>query len=163
MANDDTELLTLGARLEQIADEWRAQMHADYTEDAARDIKVKRLTGIAAGEAPPYDKNSSYWAIRSATPYDQPAQQVDNAWNDIHGRLFPLAERILAMRAHTLEGLRVQANAVSLAAAELWDNGRHDNDDSPHHERMFIEAVCAFLGTTPIPKRTFQNRREKDR
>jgi hypothetical protein len=161
MANDDTELLALGTRLDKIADEWLAQMAADRSDDAAHDAKVEALTGVPASNAPPFDADHPYWSIRGATPFDQPAQQIDNTWNDIHARLFPLCERILAMRAHTLAGLRVQATAISLAAANLWDNGPHDNDDSPHHERMFIECVHAFLGITPIPKNTFQNRREK--
>ena len=55
MANDDAELLALGARLQKIADEWIAQMARDRTEDAAHNAKVELLTGIAAHEAPPYN------------------------------------------------------------------------------------------------------------
>ena len=41
----------------------------------------------------------------------------------------------------------MQTRAVTLAAAELWDEDRDDNA----HERLFIEAVCAFVGITPLP------------
>jgi hypothetical protein len=39
------------------------------------------------------------------------------------------------------------SRAITLAAAELWDD-EFDGDD---HERAFIEAVCAFVGITPLP------------
>jgi hypothetical protein len=75
----------------------------------------------------------------------------DATWattDDLNDRLFPLAEDILSQRAHTRAGLTVQAKAVSLVAAELWENPDYHNP----HERMFIEAVCSFLGITPIPQ-----------
>jgi hypothetical protein len=75
----------------------------------------------------------------------------DATWattDNLNTRMFELCEDILAQRAHTRAGLTVQAKAVSLVAAELWDNPAEHNP----HERMFIEAVHAFLGITPIPQ-----------
>jgi hypothetical protein len=145
MPNDDTQLLALGAQLQKITDEWLAKMAADNTINAAHDAKVEALTGIPTHDAPPYDENKPYWTIRSATPFNLPDPELEK-WTDIHKHLFPLCERILAMRAHTLEGLRDQATAITLSAAELWDPGFHDDS----HERMFIECVCQFLGITPV-------------
>jgi hypothetical protein len=151
MPTDDAHLLALGTELEQIANEWLAQMAADHTVNTAYDAKVEALTGTPAGDAPPFDNDSTYWVIRRATPLNHPDPQLEE-WTALHARLFPLAERILAMRATTLAGLRVQATAISLAAAELWDHGMNHHDE-PNHERMFVEAVCQFLGVTPVPLR----------
>jgi hypothetical protein len=126
-------------------------MAADLTLNAAHDAKVEALTGIPADDAP-HDKDSPYWTIREATPLNHPDPELEK-WTEIHNRLFPLCEKILSMRAHTLEGLAVQTNAIGLAAAELWDPGMNQDDDKPNHERMFVEAVCAFLGITPVPLR----------
>jgi hypothetical protein len=151
MPNDDTHLLTLGTRLDKIADEWLAKMAADNTLNAAHDAKVEAFTGIPASDAPPYDETHPYWAIRKATRLNHPDPELEE-WTDFHKRLFPLVEKILAQRAHSLAELRVQATAVSLAAAELWDVGRPDEDE-PHHEKMFVEAVCSFLNVVPVPLR----------
>jgi hypothetical protein len=147
--NDDAELLTLAPQLEQLANAWLAQMAADRSYDAAHDARVEKLTGIPAADAPPYNKDTPYWTIHEAVAYDQPRLHIDETWTAIHARLFPLCENILRRRATTLPGLAVQATAVSLAAAELWDPSPHDNA----HERSFIEAVCDFVGVVPVPLR----------
>jgi hypothetical protein len=152
MPNDDAYLLALGRQLEPIIQQWLAQMALDRTERAIHDTKVEQLTGISAHEAPPYSKDAAYWTIHETVPHDQPDLQIDETWTNIHAHLFPLCENILSRRAHTLEGLRVQTIAVSLAAAELWDRGH--NHDGPPHERMFIEAASTFLGVVPVPLRT---------
>jgi hypothetical protein len=149
MPTNDSELLALGSELDRISNEWLAQMARDRSDDAAHNTKVRTLTGINTDDLPrPYDRDDPQWLVYDAVPRAKP-----KPWDDIHSRLFPLCEHILSQRAHTLAGLAVQANAVSLAAAELWDPGCHHDDDPPQHERMFIQAVCDFLGIIPVPAR----------
>jgi hypothetical protein len=49
--------------------------------------------------------------------------------------------------------LAVQAKAITLAVPELWDGGPWDGDVPETRERVFIEAVCAFVGVE-VPSRT---------
>jgi len=105
-----------------------------------------RRAGIAGRDVPPMnDEPTGYWKTREAL--SKAASHADRdeddklflTIDDIDDRLFPLAEDILSRRARTVAGLAVQAKAVTLAAGELWNDGRDDNE----HERAFIEAVCA--------------------
>jgi hypothetical protein len=73
----------------------------------------------------------------------------DATWaitDNLNDRMFELCEDILAQRAHTRAGLTVQAKAISLVAADLWDA------EVESHELKFIKAVCSFLNITPIPQ-----------
>ena len=65
----------------------------------------------------------------------------------IQDQLFPLVDEILSLKASTPAGLAVQAKAVAYAAADLWD----PPDLEETHERLFIEAACAFCNITPWP------------
>jgi hypothetical protein len=52
------------------------------------------------------------------------------------------SESILDLRAKTSDGLKIQARAVAMATADLFDGPAEKQD----HERKFIESACAFLG-----------------
>jgi hypothetical protein len=69
------------------------------------------------------------------------------AWNDIHDRMWPLANRIMEHRPKTLAGLAVLARAASFAR-EDWFDDEHEESETG---RSIIEAMCAFCGVTPLP------------
>jgi hypothetical protein len=73
----------------------------------------------------------------------------DGVWDRFHDRSYPLCEKILSLRATTLAGLAVQARASSLAESELWEDEDRD-EEWDDRQRAFIEAVCAFVGVTPV-------------
>jgi hypothetical protein len=68
-------------------------------------------------------------------------------------------DEILPLKASTPAGLAVQVKAVVFAAADLWDIIPDDEpDDYNPHERLFIEAACAFCGIAPLPMQRRQGR-----
>jgi hypothetical protein len=71
-----------------------------------------------------------------------------SVWDKIQDPFFPLVKEILSLKA-TTAGLAVLVKAVAYAASDLWD-GDEDSGFTPH-ERMFIEAACAFCNITPWP------------
>jgi hypothetical protein len=155
---NDVELLALGARLEPIAQEWLAQRAADDIDHREFEAEVERATGVAccdqvAPEEYPWPPDS-YWAIREKIVKEHPCEDPElTSWNRIHARLYPLVDDILARKARPLAGLAVQAKAITLAVPELWDGGLWDGDVPETRERVFIEAVCAFVGVE-VPSRT---------
>jgi hypothetical protein len=64
----------------------------------------------------------------------------------------PLVEDILERKASTVQGLAIQATAVTLANSELWDDACEGDD----HLRCFIENACSFLGVVPVPLRVVE-------
>jgi len=146
----DAELLRLGAELDDVAKEWLVISTRAEERLARFNAKVEQVTGIATRDAPNIDDDTiGYWDARmSISGDDFDGQAEDDRCNAMQARLFPLAEDILARRAQTIAGLAVQAKAITLAAADLWDEEDADGHD---HERTFVEAVCAFVGITPVP------------
>jgi hypothetical protein len=68
-------------------------------------------------------------------------------WNAIHGRMWPIAERIMTFRPKTAAGLAIVARAASFACSDWFD----DEDEQSMLDRSIIEAMCAFCGVTPLP------------
>jgi hypothetical protein len=85
------------------------------------------------------------WHRQRALDAQPDGPSSDGAWDDILGRVYAFADRVMALHARTLAGFAVQARAASLAAHDLFDLP----DDG--HERMFIECACRFAGVTPVP------------
>ena len=85
------------------------------------------------------------WHAQRALDAQPNAPASDDAWDDILGRAFKFADRVLALHARTRAGFAVQARAASLAAHDVFDLP----DDG--HERMFIECACRFAGVVPVP------------
>jgi hypothetical protein len=77
-------------------------------------------------------------------------QAYDDAFEVVNGQLCALMDPIYSLTATTIDGLAVQAVAVTIAAAELWDV---DPDQEPELqiERRFIEAVCRYTGVEHPP------------
>jgi hypothetical protein len=147
--NPDAELLNLGEQLNRVIRDYNAQQLKDRPRRAVFEAKVEQVTGIARHNAPvSWDEDSpaavAYYEARSALARaDHSDTDNDDPWTDIHGRLYPIVDDILSRRAQTVTGLAVQARAVVMAMAELWDGAGEG------HERVFIEAVCAFVGVAP--------------
>ena len=168
--NPDAKLLQLGKQFEQVEQEWAAQVTIDRRQHAIFEAKVEQATGIAFRDAPAEPDNFRYgdpvpelteetraaWyhATReriSKQQFGGPEYSDENEpWGPIHDRLYELVNEILPCKAVTAAGLAVQVRAVVLAAADLWD-GDDNDDDNTKHEKLFIEAACAFVGVTPAP------------
>jgi hypothetical protein len=99
-----------------------------------------------------------YWAYhdkiqtaRNAIPHgdaDQKDEDGRTVWDRLNGQLNPLVEEILALKATTIDGLRVQARAVALVAPESFE----DDPDDWRPEQNFIRNVFAFLGVDGMGK-----------
>jgi hypothetical protein len=156
MGSPDAELLELGVKLDAIISEWQAEVRLYRAETNVWEAACKAagLPRLELDEVPReefdarhkarcelwYPEKAEYDA-RLAANHDE--HGVSIVWNDIHGRLYPIVDDIFSQRARTIAGLAVQARAVVMAAAELWDF------EPEGHERVFIESVCAFVGVAP--------------
>jgi len=165
----DAELLRLGAQFEPIIREYAAQTAIDEEKTAAFNAAVELATGIADRDAPEHPEGHRYrdpvpeltkenravWyhATRDKILHERFSgySDEDNPWNAIHDRLDALAKDIISRKAQTVAGLAVQARAMTAYYAELWDRDEDDEDDEGSGHRIFIEAVCAFVGVTPVP------------
>jgi broad specificity phosphatase PhoE len=74
-------------------------------------------------------------------------------WEDIHGRIWPLIDAIMAHKPQTVVGLGVLARAFTLDHAEQWESVFVDGQ----HHRAFMEAVCAIAGVVPVPTEAVQS------
>ncbi len=122
-------------------------MARGHKQSALINSEALRRTGVARCDAPEYVYPSTgYWAVRDEVcrAMSDPAADGDDAEIESRNeRLYAVLNDILACRAKTTEGQKIQARAVALAAADLWDGLAPEND---HHERQFIEATRAFFG-----------------
>lgn len=157
-AGSDGELLRLGAALNRIEQEWLVQHAIDAKRRAAWEAACEAagLPRIDFGSIPDddwrayQDKRSSIWTDPDMHELDE--DDDGEAWGKINDQLYRLVDEILPLKASTPAGLAVQAKAVVFAASDLWDIIPDDEpDDYNPHERLFIEAVCAFCGIAPLP------------
>jgi hypothetical protein len=153
----DIELLRLGVELEAVIVEWHAQRAIDRKHSAAvyAALEAAGLSDIDHHRSLPDDEFRAYLAKRDAVTepiYRASSDDVNEAgesiaWNDIHGRMWPMINAVLECKAQTLAGFAVQARAITLSHAELWEDAiGHDEDHRP-----FLEAACAFAGVVPVP------------
>jgi hypothetical protein len=77
-------------------------------------------------------------------------QAYDDAFEVVNGQLCALMDPIYSLTATTIDGLAVQAAAVTIAAADIWDNDP-DEEAPLGVERRFIEAVCRYTGVEHPP------------
>jgi hypothetical protein len=148
--NPDAELLRLGAQLVPLEQERAVQMASDREKRAAVHAEVYRRTGIATRDAPcPIKDHPAYWDVRRQVSEEIWGPNSDDedengapAWDRFHDRFCPILAAILESRPKTTDGLKIQARAAALAAAQLWDG----NSPPDTHEKDFIEAACAFFG-----------------
>jgi hypothetical protein len=153
----DAELLRLGALFEQVEREWAAQSAVDRkSSDAWEAACISAGLPRVEPDSMPDEEFFEYTRKRGLVRTQYSAAEENDVnecgastgWDDIQDRLFTLAAAILPRRAVTAAGFAVQARAVVFAAAELWDRGVIPEDS---HEKLFIEAACAFLGIMPAP------------
>ena len=159
-AAPDAELLRLGAALDRLEQDWIAQATIDAKRRAEwEDACIKAgLPRIPFGTIPNdewrahCDKRdairteSGEWEREEEREKEREKLGLPSVWDKIQDPLFPLVEEILSLKAATPAGLAMQAKAVAYAAADLWDPAIEDT-----HERLFIEAACAFCKITPFP------------
>jgi hypothetical protein len=144
----DAELLRLGAELEAVIVEW----HAQCAISRARSAAMTAASDAAGFPRIPYgslpdEEYRAYQEERSAIWQTVEGDASDDPWNDIHDRMWPLIDAIMAHKPQTIAGLGVVARAFTLDNAEQWEP---DADDALHH-RAFMEAVCAIAGVVPAP------------
>jgi hypothetical protein len=90
------------------------------------------------------------WMAQTAADREECEADPDpelTRWHRLNSRIYPLVDAILSQRAQTLAGLAVQARAFTLSSSEWWDSDLTCEDD----QLAFANAVCAFLGVTPVP------------
>jgi hypothetical protein len=147
----DAELLRLGEQLDRVIADYNAQQLKDRPGRELFEAKVEQVTGVARHNAPAsWDEESpaavAYYEARSAIARaDHSDTDEECPWTHIHGRLYPIVDDILSRRAQTVPGLAVQARAIVMGHADLWDA----LDEDTERERLFIESVCAFVGVKP--------------
>jgi len=153
-ANPDFKLLQMGAKLKILIGEYLALEERENRRHAAWEAAC-----VAAGlpDKPGRLSDDNYRAyqakrssLRAYSAEDEEDPENPDGWvalqNKITDRLYPLVDKILSCKAHTLAGLAVQAEAISChhnesAAVEEGTHAEH---------REFIEAVCAFLNYKPM-------------
>src|ERR1022692_1932251 len=124
----DAELLRLGVQLEALIVDWHAQGAIDADHYAAR-MAACEAAGLPSSklESLPEDERRAYQdkriAVMSALHLDD--DDINEAggsiaWNDIHGRMWPLIDVIFDHKAQSVAGLAMLARAVSLSHEELW-------------------------------------------
>jgi hypothetical protein len=151
MDSPDAELIRLGKQLDQVIADYNAQQLKDRPDRELFEAKVEQVTGVAWHNTPAsWDEESpaavAYYEARSAIARtDHSDTDEECPWTPIHGRLYPIVDDILSRRAQTVSGLAVQARAIVMGHADLWDA----RDEDTERERLFIEAVCTFVGVKP--------------
>lgn len=147
--NPDAELLRLGAELDVVERDRAALIASCNKRWEEIQTEAERRTGIARSDAPdtsPADDPNGYWGVVNQISHDRNLDDDDKygdtAWDRLQDRVHTITDAILTQRATTLAGLKIQARAVAIAASDLWDSLPRENP----HERLFIEAVCAFFG-----------------
>jgi hypothetical protein len=76
-------------------------------------------------------------------------EEHEELWTALHGKMFPIAHRIMVHRPKTAAGLAIFARAASFVDADAFDL-RHW-DESYNSIRATIEAMCAFCDVKPLP------------
>jgi hypothetical protein len=145
----DSELLRLGAELEQVEQEWLAQSRIDRRHRAAHfaAIEAAGLPNKNAIDFDGLDEMMAYHEKQKAVWYE--GKEEDEAdpdltwWSSFNDRLRLMLDEIIALKPHTLAGLAVFTRAIALSHYEYWteDGGA----------REYIETVSSFLGITPAP------------
>lgn len=154
----DVELLRLGAKLEAVIVDWHAQQAIDRKQSAAINaaLEAAGLSDIDHRSLPD-DEFRAYLAKRDAVTHpiyyadgdvNEDGEEVD-VWDDIHDRMWPIIDAIMAIKPRTLAGLAVVARTFSLRHAEQWELAINADDDL--HHRAFMETMCAFAGVVPVP------------
>jgi hypothetical protein len=151
----DAELIALGAKLEPIIQQWKAQNAADRERHAVIATEVERATGIRYIDAPPVPEDrpwpaGSYWAIREHVVSTASEEDPDlTRWTRLHARMYPIVDAILARKAQTVAGFAVQVRAFTLSSEEWWNDPLHSSCETD--QLAFANAACAFVGVIPVP------------
>ena len=151
----DAELLRLGVELEAVIVDWHAQQAIDRKEWADIDaaLEAAGLPDIDRGSLPDDEYHAYQLKRADATDPIYAARGgldengVSIAWSNLHDRMGPIIDAIMALQPRTPAGLAVMARAFSLHHSEQWES---DDDEGLHH-RAFMEAVCAIAGVVPVP------------
>jgi hypothetical protein len=148
----DAELLRLGVELEAVIVDWRAQRAIDLEHAIAwrAALESAGLPDRNCDDFASFDEFVAYNRLRGAVEgpgFPKDEEDDEDPWDDIHGRIYPMIDAIMGQKAQTLAGFAVQARAVSLSHAELWDEGHAEGE----HLHPFLEAACAFAGVVPVP------------
>jgi hypothetical protein len=156
---DDTELLALKPRFDELFERW-AKMHIrERVECRERHAALSRETGL--GERPEIDWDDPDWrrwneaSTRYGDQEKMTAAEVEtDTWksNEFLDALDETGDEILRYYPTTLEGVRLQVRAIMMIEAEIvWSNECSDNEE-PNNPRVagFFESLCEFL-ELPFP------------
>jgi hypothetical protein len=145
----DADLIRLGVKLEHLEREWLASTVAEFKEDEVREAACERA-GVPWRPitSMPRDEHDEYRRKRAEATRHLPPMTDNGDYNDdLNDRMFALIDEIQTHKAATLAGLAVLTRACVLSNASQW-GGRLATEDE--RDRRFIEALCDFLGITPV-------------
>jgi hypothetical protein len=154
-ADADAELLALGAKLEFLIVDWRAQDAVDRRRDRSDEAARRRagMPRIKFGSVPDEEYRAyqqKRFKIRGRYAADEDAETNEQGqnvvWNALSDRKRRLVDTIYSHKAQTAAGLAVQTRAYSLDWIELWEKGYESQEGA----RQFADLVCAFAGVAPV-------------
>lgn len=111
------KLLELGNELEAVIPRWVAQRRADIQENDALDAAAAGYPEIGSNELP-LEEWREYVHKRCAAAQAAlgPSRDPDlENWDRIHDKLWPIIAAIMAIKAPTLAGFKVQVRAMTVA------------------------------------------------
>ncbi|HEX4410567.1 MAG TPA: hypothetical protein VH206_17485 [Xanthobacteraceae bacterium] len=151
--DSDAKLFRLGARLELVRKQWSAQRSADKRKIDEWDARcVAACLPRAGGDDMSEEDWLSYREKREALfvgdKDDVDTDGTSKVWTKIHGKMMPLVDKILAIKATSLSGLAIQATAMSMSSAEWWEDLE---EESSKLERQLVESICSAAGIVPAP------------
>jgi hypothetical protein len=163
-AGDDSELLALKPRFDQLWNEWIARTVAEAAEQRSWIAAISVETGIKS--KPEINWNDPTWIAWDTASSKLLDQEIEsgrdleeeerrfNRFIDVSGSL--AKEIICSYHATTLDGLRLQARALMLEDYDtIWSAAPDFCEEEPNNQRLhdFFESLCAFLDVPfpPIP------------
>jgi hypothetical protein len=159
-AGDDAELLALKAKFDPLFSTWVAMKIAERENHKEFLALYERETGLRWDDQPAIN-----WADPAFVACDNARNKCSemlgdynvgpnggDAWDELVDKLDPLADKILSYNACTLDGLRLQLQALISAYDETWEPLAASGEGEPEHPWMrdFIESAAGVLGV-PFP------------
>ena len=144
------KLFELGGELEAAIVQWIAERKADIQDNAAFEAAAEAAGYPEIGsDELPLEEWREYMDKRCAAARAALGSFRDpdlENWSEIHDRIWPISNAILAIKAPTLESFAIQVRAMTVSHAELWQDYREEDTCL----RQFMRSACELVGVTPV-------------
>jgi hypothetical protein len=158
---DDSELFAHKPAFDRLFNEWVCLKLASHAEHEEHEVWHQKVFGFRQKERPDIDCDDPEWVAyidtyrelrrrAGGTEADEPSK-----WDALTKVFYPLADDILAYKATTIEGLRLQVRALISAYEETWNPDEYDEDQpSDPWLRDFVRSACNVLDVPfpPLPE-----------